>query len=93
MALKMTKGKEKNMMLSHLSKRRLLKLAKFLEEKVKPKRFDLTLWASDGFKSKECGSVACAWGWGTVCFAAQGVRLMDKGPLEGQWVKYQNCYS
>jgi len=57
------------------AKRKLTKLANFLETKVKPKWFDLNSWAERGFQQKECGTTACAVGWATVAFKGEGLTL------------------
>lgn len=49
-------------------KQKLLKLADFLEHKVKSHWFNLDTWADAGFREKKCGTTACAMGWATVCF-------------------------
>ncbi len=56
---------------------KLLKLADFLEHKVKSRQFDLATWGTAGFLEKECGSAACAAGWATVCFQGSGLTLVD----------------
>ena len=63
--------------LSALSKRRLLKLADFLEKEVKPNWFNLNRWADYGWKEKECGTTACAVGWATAIpsFRKAGLKL------------------
>ncbi len=54
---------------------KLLELARFLVEEVKPKWFDLRSWAEKGFPQKKCGTTACAGGWATVCFPKSGLKL------------------
>ncbi len=57
------------------TKEKLLKLARFLIEEVKPEWFDLSNWADKGFSQKKCGTTACAAGWATVCFPRSGLKL------------------
>lgn len=63
-----------------LNKRRLLKLADFLEHEVKPHWFDLLSFASEGFLKRECGSTACALGWAPTCFPRSGLSLNQSFP-------------
>lgn len=58
------------------TKQKLLKLADFLEHKVKSPWFDMETWADRGFPEKKCGTTACAVGWATVCFPRSGLTLM-----------------
>ncbi len=58
------------------TKQKLLKLADFLEHKVKRGWFDLETWGTHGFPEKECGTTACAAGWATVCFPRSGLSLV-----------------
>ena len=60
-----------------MNTRRLLRLADFLEHEVKNKWFDLTFWATEGWKDRECGSTACALGWATAIpeFKQAGLKL------------------
>lgn len=65
------------------AKRRLLKLAKFLERLPK-KRFDFGQWVGDDWKGKKdlsCGTTACALGWATAIpsFRKAGLRLKSYG--------------
>lgn len=62
-----------------MNKKRLLKLADFLET-VPRKRFDMQTWVGDEWKGKEdlsCGTSACAMGWATTIpsFRKLGLRL------------------
>lgn len=52
-----------------------LRLAEFLETKVKPSWFDMSWWATKGFTKKECGTTACAMGWATVAFPRSALFL------------------
>ncbi len=63
------------------TKEKLLELARFLVEEVKPQWFDLSNWADKGFSQKKCGTTACAMGWATVCFPKSGLKLK----LEDEW--------
>ena len=54
---------------------RLLKLASALEQVVKPEHFHLRTWASAGFDTLECGSVACAVGWYATLFPNEGLSV------------------
>lgn len=65
-----------------MRKDRLLKLANFLEKKVKPKWFALHTWAEEGWKEKECGTTACAMGWATVCFPRSKLTISKTGVLK-----------
>jgi len=58
-----------------MNKAKALKLAEFLETKVKPSWFSMNSWATEGFKEKKCGSVACAIGWATVAFPRSSLFL------------------
>jgi hypothetical protein len=62
-----------------MNKRRLLKLADFLET-VPRKRFDFTSWVGENWKGDRelsCGTTACALGWATTMplFRGLGLRL------------------
>lgn len=69
-----------------IGKRRLLKLAEFLETaKIPRKRFDMSTWAEAQGDScvadvqlKDCGTAACACGWATTIpsFRKAGFRLV-----------------
>lgn len=79
------------------SKKKLLKLAKFLETKVRAKRFSLDSWADFWFDADDtdmdCGSTACALGWATKCFPKQGLKI-DTVPYSlgsTQCVYYKDC--
>lgn len=75
-------------------KRRLLKLADFLETKVPARRFHLRNWADDDFAPDHCGTVACACGWGTAIpslFRA-GLRLDRHGDLQGDWDTVESVF-
>lgn len=61
--------------LSAPTKRKLRKLADFLETTVKNKWFHIDFWATGGFREKKCGSTACALGWATTCFPRSGLSL------------------
>lgn len=60
---------------------RLLKLAEFLETKVEPGRFDIKCWRRGDLN--ECGTAGCAFGWATVCFAADGLVFSNGEPTFG----------
>ena len=55
-----------------MKKKRLLKLANFLEHKVPEARFNMRVWfggeKDKKFSQHECGTTACALGWATVVF-------------------------
>ncbi len=72
--------------LSALTRRKLRKLANFLETHVKPDWFDLDSFATRGFTKKECGSTACALGWATVCFPKSGLSLVEG---EDNWMQFR----
>ena len=59
-------------------KRRLLKLAEFLENEVEAKRFNMGRWGSGNEEgTPRCGTVACALGWASAVPSLRraGVRL------------------
>jgi hypothetical protein len=60
--------------------RRLLVLAEFLETKVPWSRFDLGVWSDKIGGPNECGTTACACGWGTTIaeFRVAGFRLVNE---------------
>jgi hypothetical protein len=63
----------------YIYKRRLLKLADFLD-KLPRKRFDYSYWVGNDWQGKEnlsCGTTACALGWSTTIpsFRKLGLRL------------------
>jgi hypothetical protein len=63
----------------YIFKRRLLKLASFLEA-LPRKRFDFNSWVGDTWKGKSnlsCGTTACAFGWATTMaiFRKLGLRM------------------
>lgn len=67
------------MMKPHVQKRRLLKLADFLDA-LPPKRFDFSRWVGDDWQGDEqlsCGTTACALGWAATIpeFRKLGVSL------------------
>lgn len=67
----------------HVTKRRLLKLAAFLE-KLPPERFDYDRWVGNdwlGEPDLSCGTAACALGWATTIpeFRRLGLRLSRCG--------------
>jgi hypothetical protein len=65
-----------------MNKRRLLRLAAFLEE-LPPKRFDYSVWVGfdwKGAKDLSCGTTACALGWATT-IPSFGLRLQDHGDV------------
>ncbi len=64
-----------------MNKRRLLKLAEFLE-KVPRKRFDYASWVGDDWGGKQdlsCGTTACAMGWACTIpsFRKAGLKLKN----------------
>jgi hypothetical protein len=64
-----------------MNKRRLLKLADFLETKVPPTRFNFNRWVGYDWKGADdisCGTSACALGWATQMpeFRKLGLRLV-----------------
>lgn len=64
----------------HIYKRRLLKLADFLD-KLPPERFNFRRWVGMDWKGRQnlsCGTTACAFGWATTMqvFRKLGLRLM-----------------
>ena len=65
------------------TKKKLLKLADFLEFKVKNRWFDLEYWADREFPEKKCGTAACAAGWATVCFPRSGLTLLPSVRFAG----------
>lgn len=64
-----------------INKKRLLKLADFLEHKVKSSWFDLHSFATGGFRERKCGSTACALGWAPTCFPRSGLSLTRVSPI------------
>lgn len=58
-----------------MNKTRLLKLADFLETKVKREWFDMDKFIDIGFKEKKCGTKACAAGWMPSCFPRSGLEI------------------
>lgn len=69
----------KKRLANYVYKRRLLKLADFLQE-LPRKRFDYGHWVGDnwgGAADLSCGTTACAWGWATTIplFRKLGLRL------------------
>lgn len=63
-------------------KRRLLKLADFLESGVPPKRFNMDLWGDGNERgTPACGTVACALGWASAVPSLRraGVELRHSG--------------
>lgn len=71
------------------TKRKLLKLANFLERKVQEDWFNINVFAHSGFDKKECGTAACAAGWATQCFWFSGLRLK---PADGNSEEMQLHY-
>ena len=67
--------------MNDIHKDRLLKLADYLENKVKDEWLNMYSWASKGFKTKTCGSTACALGWATVVFPEDLVLHGTNSPL------------
>jgi hypothetical protein len=73
-------------------KKRLLKLADFLDE-LPPKRFDFTQWVDEDWKGKpdlSCGTKACALGWATTIpsFRRLGMNLGHHIDVYGGVVNY-----
>lgn len=67
-----------------MHRRRLRKLAAFLEsDYIKPKWFNMDVWATDGFKEKKCGTAACALGWATVIFRDLTLNKYDTPIYQG----------
>ncbi len=69
-----------------MNKRRLLKLAEFLETAELPGKFRMGLWGEEvkGDGRPACGSAACAAGWATTIpsFRRAGLRLhVDRGTI------------
>ena len=62
-----------------INKRRLRKLADFLESEVKEKWFDMRVIADHGFDVKECGTAACCLGWTPTAFPRSGIELVRQG--------------
>lgn len=62
--------------MKEIHKKRLLKLAEFLEERVPEARFNMDFWALDDdgrigavpLASPKCKTAACALGWATALF-------------------------
>jgi hypothetical protein len=75
-----------------MNKQRALKLAEFLETKVKRSWFYMGDWATFGWKEKKCGTTACAMGWATVAFPRSGLSLTDENEEEGEFseIAYTN---
>ena len=59
--------------MTETGKRRLLRLAEFLDS-LPPEKFDLAYW---GDQSSPCGTVACACGWACLLpeFQAEGLKV------------------
>ena len=71
------------MAIKAVSKRRLLKLADFLD-RLPPKRFNYATWVGgdwDGRQDLSCGTTACALGWACTipAFRRLGLRLSSYG--------------
>jgi hypothetical protein len=67
-------------------KRRLLKLADFLETKVPPDSFNMSHWGrGDDAGKPQCGTTACALGWASAIPSLRkaGVRLAPDGGFVG----------
>ena len=60
--------------MNYVGKQRLLKLAKFLREKVEDKNFDLTTIKNE----TKCVSTACALGYFPKCFPGHGFQLNNE---------------
>ena len=79
-----------------MNKDRLLKLADFLENKVNPKRFQVTWWAEKGWP-KDKKTKANAFGWATLIFRKEGYMLYDDDPRqlshEDPWYTFGSCGS
>ena len=73
-----------------VGKRRLLKLADFLQ-KLPRKRFDYQSWVGDDWQGKadlSCGTTACALGWATTIPSLRkaGLRLYKRDDGSGTYV-------
>jgi len=58
-----------------MNRRRLRKLADFLEDHVIEKWFDMQTIADDGFDVRECGTAACCIGWTPMAFPRSGIKF------------------
>lgn len=67
--------------LEKVGKRRLLKLAEFLDT-LPPARFDMGSWAPDKGTLADCDTTACALGWATTIpgFRRAGLKMGDMVP-------------
>lgn len=61
-----------------MNRKRLIKIADFLENEVESRWFNIHIWASRGFRERKCGSAACVLGWTTAAFPRSGVRLSKR---------------
>jgi len=73
---------------------KLTRLADFIDNYVANREnwedyFNLESFADGGWKDKECGTTACAVGWGTIEFKNEGLHLFEDG-LQGE--EYQIGY-
>jgi hypothetical protein len=75
-----------------VQKMRLLKLAKFLREKVYDYQFDMSFWAERGEEGGSCMTAGCALGWATVCFPRSKLKVVfyDRDDTRGD-VIYGDC--
>lgn len=60
-----------------MNKRRLLKLAEFLETKVPREHFNMAVIAKGKCDLSTCGSAGCAIGWLPACFPKSDLKLVD----------------
>lgn len=65
---------------SNINRRRLRKLAGFLDHDIKDDWFDLNVIADPGFDKRKCGTAACAIGWTPSCFPRSGIELRAVEP-------------
>lgn len=61
-------------------RKRLLKLADFIVEKVPKERFDMNRFGTRWGELDDCGSAGCALGWSTVLFRRDGCAIAGGMP-------------
>jgi len=59
-----------------VDRKRLRKLADFIETQVEDKWFNMRIIADQGFDLRECGTAACCLGWTPTCFPRSGIELV-----------------
>ena len=62
-----------------INRKRLRKLADFIETTVEEKWFDMRVIADMGFDVRQCGTAACCLGWTPNVFPRSGIKLVRVG--------------